>query len=162
MNSLIFVAFSGATAAAFGAEVAAFCCDVDGPSFVSPVLGAGPAGGAALFAAGDVLVGVLGGVEGLVSALSFAGADGAGWVAPDLVGASLVSLDAFAGGDFSGGGEVVDFTGSLDSEPAFGVPVFSEEGLDGVSEAFDSLAAFGGSAFSGSLASEAALGGADR
>ncbi len=114
MTSLIFAAFSGATAGAFGAVVAAFCCDVEGASFVSPVLDAGPGGGAALLAAGGVLVGVFGGVEGLVSAFSFAGAVAAGWVAPDLLGASLVSLDAFAGGDFSGGGEVLDFTGSLD------------------------------------------------
>ena len=113
---------------------------------VSPVLvEPDPAGVAALFAAGAVLDGVFGDVEDLVSALSFA--EGAAWVAPDLVGESLVSVAAFEGDDFSAGCESLDFAGSLDSELPFGVLV-SEDAFDGDSEPFDSLAAFGVSFFS--------------
>ncbi len=81
----------------------------------------------ALLAAGDALDGVFGDAEGFVSALSFARVDGvAGDVASDLLGASLVSLDAFAGADFSCSVEVLDLAaGSFESDEVFGVGFFS-------------------------------------
>jgi len=72
--------------------------------------------------------GVAGAADGLVSALLFAGFEGVGCaeVAPDLVGVSLVSLDALAGADFSCGVDVLDFVaGALVSDSAFGVGLFS-------------------------------------
>jgi hypothetical protein len=119
---------------------------------VSSVFDAAADGGAlVLFAAGGALDGVVVDVEGLVSALSFAGVEGVGCdeVAPDLLGASLASLDAFAGADFSCEVEVLDLdAGSLESDSAFDVGFFSWE--DFVSwKDFDRL--------SGSLVSEAAF-----
>lgn len=144
ITSLIFAAFSGATAAAVGAEAAAFCVEVC-PFLASPVFAAPADGGGLelLEAAG----GVAGTVDGLVSALLFAGDEGVGCadVAPDLVGVSFVSLDAFAGADFSWGVEVLDFAaGALISDSVFEVGLFSWGDLEGLSGCLVSEAAFEG------------------
>lgn len=107
----------------------------------------------ALLAAGGALEGVFGDVEGLLSALSFAGAEGVFGddVAPDWLGASLVSLDAFAGADFSCWVEVLDLAaGSFESDEVFGAGFFSWADFDRLSGSFVSDSAFEGDLWSAS------------